>query len=99
MLRNRRFMRGLRRRSGSLGLLLLGSRPAPGTIAARFRVLNTDTPALVGVLAQALGNLANKRIAIIGAGGVGRAAAMGLAAAGASVVISVVGLILTSHLG
>ncbi len=52
------------------------------------RVLNTDTPALVGSLDEALGGFAVKRIAIVGAGGLGRAAAMGLAAAGATLVIS-----------
>jgi 3-dehydroquinate dehydratase/shikimate dehydrogenase len=52
------------------------------------RVLNTDTPALVGVLADVLGGVTGKHIAIVGAGGVGRAAAIGLAAAGASLAIA-----------
>lgn len=52
-----------------------------------IRVLNTDIPALVGSLEQEIGSVAGKRIAIIGAGGVGKAAAMGLAAAGASITI------------
>ena len=54
---------------------------------AGFRAFNTDTPALVGSLAEALGGVAGKRIAIVGAGGVGRAAAMGLSAAGAGVTV------------
>ncbi len=68
---------------GAANTLAIG----PEGSVARFRVLNTDTPALARTLADALGNLTSKRIAVVGAGGVGRAAAMGLAAAGATVII------------
>lgn len=51
------------------------------------RVLNTDVPALVGSLADAFGPLAGATVGVIGAGGVGRAAAWGLARAGATVIL------------
>lgn len=50
------------------------------------RVVNTDAPALVASLA-AVGELKGRRVAVLGAGGVARAAAWGLARAGATVVV------------
>lgn len=49
--------------------------------------LNTDIPAVVLPLRQSLGNLTGMRVGIVGAGGVARAAAVGLLDAGANVVI------------
>lgn len=57
-------------------------------IAIRARVTNTDAPAAVGVLSEALGgSVAGKRVALVGAGGVSRAIAAGLRSMGATVVI------------
>ncbi|MDX2132400.1 MAG: type I 3-dehydroquinate dehydratase [Planctomycetota bacterium] len=53
----------------------------------RVRVMNTDVPALAASLAEAMGTLAGATVGVIGAGGVGRAAAWGLARAGATVVL------------
>jgi 3-dehydroquinate dehydratase/shikimate dehydrogenase len=53
----------------------------------RARVANTDAPALAACLAAAVGGLEGRRIAVLGAGGVARAAAYGLSGAGAQVVI------------
>jgi 3-dehydroquinate dehydratase/shikimate dehydrogenase len=53
----------------------------------RIRTLNTDARALVSTLEQEIGPVAGKRIAIRGAGGVGKSAAISLAAAGASVTV------------
>jgi 3-dehydroquinate dehydratase / shikimate dehydrogenase len=50
-------------------------------------ISNTDAPALVGSLAAVTGPLAGKAIAVIGAGGVARAAVYGLAHAGATVTV------------
>jgi 3-dehydroquinate dehydratase / shikimate dehydrogenase len=50
------------------------------------RVANTDAPALVASLA-AVGELQGRRVAVLGAGGVARAAAWGLARSGATVVV------------
>ena len=55
--------------------------------AVQMRVLNTDARALVDSLASELGSPLGKAVAIVGAGGVARAAAMELAAAGASVTL------------
>ena len=55
--------------------------------ATRLRVLNTDAPALAASLGAELGSLTGARIAIIGAGGVARAAAVGLSRAGAAVTV------------
>lgn len=49
------------------------------------RVLNTDIAAAVELLHDALGALGGKSVAVVGAGGVGRTIAWGLAAAGAHV--------------
>jgi 3-dehydroquinate dehydratase/shikimate dehydrogenase len=57
-----------------------------GRITGLF-VSNTDAPALVDSLREAVGDLRGKSIAVLGAGGVARAAAYGLAGAGASVTI------------
>jgi len=61
-------------------------RDASGQITG-VRVLNTDVPALVDSLKQELGDLKGQSAAVVGAGGVGRAAAYGLAAAGARVTV------------
>lgn len=50
-------------------------------------VSNTDAPAAAACLGEAMGGLAGKRIAIVGAGGVARAIGAGVAAQGARVVI------------
>jgi 3-dehydroquinate dehydratase/shikimate dehydrogenase len=50
-------------------------------------ILNTDVAGLVEPLAEAAGTLSGVNAAVIGAGGVGRAAAFGLARAGATVVL------------
>ena len=59
--------------------------------AARLVATNTDMPAAVEVLAAALAThgraLASSRVAVLGAGGVARAVAGGLALAGATVVV------------
>lgn len=60
-----------------------GAASAP---SARWLATNTDAPAVAACARSALGdNLAGRRIAIIGAGGAARAAAAGLAEAGANV--------------
>ncbi|MEM1166607.1 MAG: type I 3-dehydroquinate dehydratase, partial [Planctomycetota bacterium] len=51
------------------------------------RVLNTDVAAAVEPLAEAMGGVADRRIAVLGAGGVGQAIAAGLADAGAHVTM------------
>lgn len=58
-----------------------------GSRVIRARVFNTDVPAAVGPLREALGTLEGKHIAVVGAGGVARGIAFGLAVAGASVTI------------
>ncbi|MEZ6244095.1 MAG: type I 3-dehydroquinate dehydratase [Phycisphaerales bacterium] len=50
-------------------------------------VTNTDAPAAASCLEDAIGDLAGKRIAILGAGGVARAIAMGVSARGADVLV------------
>lgn len=52
------------------------------------RVMNTDAAAARDALAAAVGELAGKRVAVIGAGGAARAVAAGLLGAGASVVVA-----------
>ncbi|MCH2161572.1 MAG: type I 3-dehydroquinate dehydratase [Phycisphaerales bacterium] len=56
-----------------------------------LRCLNTDAPAAVDALVGGMGiaheDLAGKRIAVLGAGGVARAVSVGLADAGAKVVV------------
>lgn len=56
-------------------------------LARKARVLNTDAPAAAECLGAALGDLSGKRVAVVGAGGVARAIALGLLARGASVSI------------
>lgn len=68
------------------GNTLVAERHSDGRVS-RCRVLNTDVPALVDSLRELTGDLAGKRVAVVGAGGVGRAAAYGLAAAGAQVTV------------
>lgn len=51
------------------------------------RVLNTDVAAAVEPLLEALGGLQGKRVAVLGAGGVARGIASGLAVAGAEVTV------------
>ena len=58
-----------------------------GARISRVRVFNTDVPAALAPLRAALGSLEQKGIAIVGAGGVGRGIAYGLAQAGAQVTI------------
>lgn len=53
--------------------------------ASRASVFNTDASAARVCLQEALGDLAGKRVALIGAGGVARAIAAGLLGAGAAV--------------
>lgn len=50
-------------------------------------VLNTDAPAASECLREVLGDLAGKRVALLGAGGVARSIAFALAHAGASVIV------------
>ncbi len=49
------------------------------------RVLNTDAPAAVGELRRALGELAGRRLLVLGAGGMARAVVLGAASQGAHV--------------
>lgn len=55
--------------------------------AVRFRVLNTDAPAAADCLEAQLGDLTGKHAALLGAGGVSRAIALGLAARGCRVTV------------
>lgn len=59
----------------------------PGGRVRRCRVLNTDATAAADVLAGALGELAGRSVAIVGAGGVARAIVAGLAVRGVEVVV------------
>ncbi len=54
---------------------------------ARARVLNTDAPAVVECVRTGMGEVRGRRIGVLGAGGVARAAACGLREAGAEVVV------------
>ncbi|MBX3363782.1 MAG: type I 3-dehydroquinate dehydratase [Phycisphaeraceae bacterium] len=54
----------------------------------RVRVLNTDAPAIADTLAHAVGPLDGCAVTILGAGGVGRAAAYACASRGARVTIA-----------
>jgi len=56
-----------------------------GAATPECRVYNTDIDAAVGLLQDMLGSLSGKSVAVVGAGGVGRAIAWGLASSGASV--------------
>lgn len=55
--------------------------------AVSARVANTDIAAAVDSLRDATGDLKGRRVAVVGAGGVGRAIAWGLAAEGAHVLL------------
>ncbi len=57
-----------------------------GRVTADVR--NTDAPAAAACLADVLGDLKGKRIAIVGAGGVARAIAVGVSALGADVLVA-----------
>lgn len=59
----------------------------PGGAVRSVRIANTDAPALADSLGEVLGQAAGKRIAVLGAGGAGRAAAAELAARGAAVTV------------
>ncbi len=65
---------------------LIVERASDGRLA-RIRVANTDAPAAVTSLADTLGEITGKRIAILGAGGVARAIAFALAMRGAEVIV------------
>ncbi|MBL8875915.1 MAG: type I 3-dehydroquinate dehydratase [Phycisphaerae bacterium] len=65
----------------SLAITREGGRPT------RARVFNTDVPAAIAPLRSAIGSLDGKSVAVVGAGGVGRAIAFGLAHAGANVSV------------
>ncbi len=54
---------------------------------ANVKVFNTDAPAVVQSVFEAVGPLQGKRVAILGAGGVAKAAAHALSEAGASISI------------
>lgn len=58
-----------------------------GPRAVRARVFNTDVPAAVGPLRSALSGLEGRSVFVLGAGGVARALAFGLAQAGANVTV------------
>lgn len=67
--------------TGAANTLLVRRESAGVTIS----VVNTDIDAAVCLLRDALGSLAGRSVAVVGAGGVGRAIAWGLASAGAHV--------------
>jgi 3-dehydroquinate dehydratase / shikimate dehydrogenase len=73
--------------TGASNTLVVNSPARSNTPASDIRVMNTDAPALASSLADVLGPLTGKRIAILGAGGVARAAAWAVAHAGATVII------------
>ncbi|MCC6426888.1 MAG: type I 3-dehydroquinate dehydratase [Phycisphaerales bacterium] len=73
-------------KSCSAANTLVIDRDAAGA-ATGIRVLNTDGPAAIACLREGIGEVAGKRIGILGAGGVARAIAMALGMAGASVTI------------
>lgn len=76
----------LSRACGAANTLII-ERDADGGVI-RCAVRNTDADAAASVLAEALGGrLKDRRIALLGAGGVARAIAAGLLAAGASVLV------------
>lgn len=63
---------------------------AANTLVVRgetVEVLNTDAPAVVGEVRDTLGSISSKRVLVLGAGGMARAAAYALAEAGAVVTI------------
>lgn len=86
-------VRFVRERGGAIGALAeaLGAANTLIVEEGRLACANTDAPALVASLAEALGRddarLDGVRIAILGAGGVARAAAGGVLLAGGDVVL------------
>lgn len=70
--------------TGSANSLLI---ERDGSSLSRARVFNTDVPAAVGPLRAALGGFEGKSVFVLGAGGVARALAFGLAQAGADVTV------------
>ncbi len=72
--------------SGSANTLVI-ERASDGALASA-RVFNTDAAAAIACLATPLEGLAGKRITLLGAGGVARAIAFGLATEGASITIT-----------
>ena len=65
---------------------LVVERSADSSIAS-IAAANTDAPAAVACLEEALGAIAGTRVAVLGAGGVARAIAFALAARGAEVIV------------
>jgi len=59
----------------------------PEGAAARIKVTNTDAPALVACLCGVIESLEGKHVAVVGAGGVARAAVAGCIYAGARVTV------------
>lgn len=72
--------------SNSANTLVI-ERTNDGTLASA-RVFNTDAAAAIACLSKPLESLAGKRITLLGAGGVARAIAFGLAAEGARITIT-----------
>lgn len=72
-------------RIGAANTLTADRRP-DGSLAV-VRVSNTDGPALASSLREAVGELAGLKVAVLGAGGAGRAAASALADEGAAVTV------------
>ncbi len=72
--------------SGSANTLVVERDERGG--AAAVRVCNTDAAAAVGGLVRELGSVNDKRVVVLGAGGVGRAIAFALAGAGAQVSVT-----------
>ncbi len=76
---------GLAARTGGANTLL----PGPGAAADRqWRAESTDPEGVVGPLRRRGVELSGRTVVVIGAGGAGRAAAAGLAAAGAEVALA-----------
>lgn len=73
------------RRIGAANTLVVQRGPEGEPIDAA--VLNTDAPAAVDCLVECLGALPDRRIALLGAGGVARAIALAAADAGANVLL------------
>jgi 3-dehydroquinate dehydratase/shikimate dehydrogenase len=69
------------------GNTLVVERAGIGAGVVRARVFSSDATAAVACLSEAMGQIAGRRVAIIGAGGVARAVAAGLLEADANVVV------------
>ncbi|MCC7390355.1 MAG: type I 3-dehydroquinate dehydratase [Phycisphaerales bacterium] len=74
--------------SGSGAANTLAIRRAPSGSVTGASVANTDAAAAVGCLAAALGSPRGRPVVVLGAGGVARAIAFGLGAAGAVVTVT-----------